>query len=295
LRIGELARRAGIPPATLRAWERRYGIVSPIRTEVGYRLYGERDERRIKRMLELITRGIAPAEAASRVLGEEVEADAESDSDRGGPDRPAPERALDGEALRTRLLDELMAYDEGGAQTTLDRAVAAYGVEALLTELILPMLRRIGERWTAGEITIGQEHFASHLIRGRLMPLARGWSSGEGPLALLACPAGEEHDLALLAFGLLLGERGWRVAFLGADTPLETLEEAAERLRPEVVVLAITDPATAASLNGELSLQAPVAIAGAAAGGELAERIGARQLEGDLVTAADQLTSARSS
>jgi DNA-binding transcriptional MerR regulator len=279
LRIGELARRAGLPPATLRAWERRYGIVSPTRTEAGYRLYGEGDERRIKRMLELITRGIAPAEAASRVLADDRVADS-------GPNG----QAVDGETLRARLLEQLIDYDEGGAHATIDRAVAAYGVEALLTELIIPVVRRMGELWAADEVTIGQEHFASHLIRGRIMPLARGWGSGDGPLALLACPSGEEHDLALAAFGLLLRERGWRVAFLGADTPLETLEEAARRLAPDVVVLAITDPATAPR-DSKLSVGAPVVIAGAAADPELAERLGASHLQGDLVSAADELAA----
>ncbi len=284
LRIGELARRAGIPPATLRAWERRYGIVTPTRTEAGYRLYGERDEQRIKQMVELITRGIAPAEAASRVLAD----DRAGGSDANGQ---APQQAVDSETLRARLLEQLIDYDEAGAHATIDRAIAAYGVEALLTELILPVVRRMGELWVDRKVTIGQEHFASHLIRGRVMPLARGWGSGDGPLALLACPAGEEHDLALAAFGLLLRERGWRVAFLGADTPAETLRGAAERLDPEIVVLAITDPATAAGLDTELSVGVPVAIAGGAADPALAERLGARYLPGDLVTAADDLAA----
>ena len=284
LRIGELARRAGIPPATLRAWERRYGIVTPTRTEAGYRLYGERDEQRIKQMVELITRGIAPAEAASRVLAD----DRAGGSDANGQ---ASQQAVDSETLRARLLEQLIDYDEAGAHATIDRAIAAYGVEALLTELILPVVRRMGELWVDRKVTIGQEHFASHLIRGRVMPLARGWGSGDGPLALLACPAGEEHDLALAAFGLLLRERGWRVAFLGADTPAETLRGAAERLDPEIVVLAITDPATAAGLDTELSVGAPVAIAGGAADPALAERLGARYLPGDLVTAADDLAA----
>jgi DNA-binding transcriptional MerR regulator len=284
LRIGELARRAGIPPATLRAWERRYGIVTPTRTEAGYRLYGERDEQRIKQMVELITRGIAPAEAASRVLAD----DRAGDSDANGQ---ASQQAVDSETLRARLLEQLIDYDEAGAHATIDRAIAAYGLEALLTELILPVVRRMGELWVEEEVTIGQEHFASHLIRGRVMPLARGWGSGDGPLALLACPAGEEHDLALAAFGLLLRERGWRVAFLGADTPAETLREAVGRLGPEIVVLAVTDPATAAALESELSLGAPLAIAGGAADPALAERLGARYLPGDLVTAADDLAA----
>ena len=81
-------------------------------------------------------------------------------------------------------------------------------------------LKEVGDGWKRGEIEISEEHFASNLIRGRLLALARFWGRGTGPLALLACAPGEMHDITLLAFALVLRSHGWRILFLGADTPI---------------------------------------------------------------------------
>ena len=97
--------------------------------------------------------------------------------------------------------------------------------------------------WERGEISVAQEHFASNLLRGRLLGLARGWDRGAGPRAVLACPPGERHDLGLVIFGLALRELGWRITFLGADTPPDTVVETVRRLEPEALVLAVTDSA----------------------------------------------------
>lgn len=296
LRIGELARRAGIPPATLRAWERRYGIVEPQRTDSGYRLYSDDDERRLKRMIDLITQGAAPAEAAAKVSAEFEAADR---GPRAGGNGAAAGRVpgLAANELRDEIYAALTDFDEAAAHRAVDRAIGAYGVEALLVEVILPVLRRIGDNWSLDEATIGQEHFASNVIRGRLMALTRGWGAGVGPLALLACPPEEEHDLGLVSFGLLLRERGWRVALLGSDTPFDALAETAGRVRPSAVVLAVTTPATAEALESDLmaSMPAPLAIGGASAGGDLADRLGgARLLPRDIVAAADELTDSGS-
>jgi DNA-binding transcriptional MerR regulator len=282
VRIGELARRAGIPAATLRAWERRYGIVEPRRTEGGYRLYSEEDERRLRAMVELIGQGVAPAEAAARVTAAAPAGRVEPAG--GAPSVNAPE-------LRAALLDALSSFDEVEANRTLDLALAVYSTEGLLSEIILPALRETGNRWSAGELTVGEEHFTSNLIRGRLLAIARGWGGGEGPLALLACPPGEEHDIGLVCFGLILRELGWRITFLGADTPFESLTEATRRTHPELVVLAITSPETAARLSadGRLDLPAPVLVAGALAGPELAARLGAELLDEDIVAAAGEI------
>ena len=88
-----------------------------------------------------------------------------------------------------------------------------------------------------------QEHFASTLIRERLLGLARQWDYGRGPRAVLACPPGERHDIALICFGLALGAAGWRILFLGPDTPIDTLTGVSQALDADVVVLAATTPA----------------------------------------------------
>lgn len=276
VRIGELARRAGIAPATLRAWERRYGILDPLRSESGYRLYTPEDERRLLEMVRLVESGIAPAQAASRLSS------------------AAPVPASPGDpgvaaGLREELLTALLRYDETEADRIVDRAIGFLSVETLLSDLVLPVLRELGRGWEENGITVGQEHFSSNVLRGRLLGLARGWGGGEGRLALLAAPEGELHDLGLIAFGLILRNHGWRIAFLGADTPLESVKSATAQLRPEVVVISALDRSrmidTEPDLT-EMSKGARLLLAGAGISEHLAGRVGAEHLADDPVRAA---------
>lgn len=276
LRIGEVARRTGLSPDVLRAWERRYGIPRPDRTRGGFRLYPVEEVERLVRMRALVASGLAPAEAARAVSAWS----------------PAPVAA--GPPLRelTEELERALArFDEAAAQAAIDRLLASFSLETVLAEVLLPVLRRIGDRWASGEITVAQEHFAASLIRGRLMGLAVGWGNGSGPLALLACPEGELHDLGLLILGVSLGRRGWRIVFLGADTPVPTLAETAEELRPDAVVVAITvaevHARDAAALRS-LGRRHPLHLAGPM-GGTLASRVGAALLPGDPIEAARSL------
>jgi DNA-binding transcriptional MerR regulator len=283
VRIGELARRAGIPAATLRAWERRYGIVDPQRTDSGYRLYSAEDENRLRAMVALIERGLAPAEAARQVLREAREA---AGSARGNGVQPT-----DVEVLRADLLQSLIAFDETTAHAVLDRAVNAYGSYNLVHEIVLPVLRRTGELWADGTVTVAQEHFGSKLIHGRLLALGRGWGAGPGPLLLMACSPGELHDLPLAAFALTMRERGCRIALLGADTPVDTLRSSAQGLAPAAVVISATSDGAARELAalGPLELGAPTVVGGAGADAQLAQAIGAELLPADMNAAADAL------
>ena len=144
--------------------------------------------------------------------------------------------------MRDDLADALDRFDEPRAQAILDRLLAVATVDTLLSDVVLPYLHELGERWARGDASVAQEHFASSVLRGRLLGLARGWGQGIGPAAVLACLPGEQHDLGLIAFGLALRARGWRIVYLGTDTPIETVEEVSRRLDPSLVVLiAVTD------------------------------------------------------
>jgi methanogenic corrinoid protein MtbC1 len=168
-------------------------------------------------------------------------------------------------------------------------------VERLAAAVALPALERIGERWARGELTVAQEHFATNVLRGRLLGLARGWGVGAGPVALLACPPGEQHDLGLVAFGLALRAHGWRITYLGPDTPVGTVEEAAVRLDPALVVLAALESdhfLRAAESIGRLAASRDVALGGAGAEPLFAERIGARVLPGGPIEAAAAVAGA---
>jgi MerR family transcriptional regulator, light-induced transcriptional regulator len=294
LRIGELARRTGASPELLRAWERRYGLLRPARSQGGFRLYTAADEARIRRMRDYLSRGVAAAEAARLAL----------DAEAAVPDARLPEAAVAPEAttaaappLRAAARELAVALDqfqEEQAHEVLDRLLAAYRVETVLRDLLIPYLHDLGERWARGEVSVAQEHFAANLVRGRLLGLARGWGQGHGPAAVLACLPGEQHDLGLLAFGIALQRRGWRIIYLGPDTPIATIHLAIGRLRPDLVVLTSTvaeHVAANADAIADLARTTPVALGGAGATAELSARTGARLLDTDPVTAAERLVT----
>ncbi|HEU4423450.1 MAG TPA: MerR family transcriptional regulator, partial [Pilimelia sp.] len=197
LRIGELSRRLGVSDHVLRAWERRYSLLRPVRSTGGFRLYSEADLERVRRMQAYLAQGLSAAEAARAAIDVAPPSDPVVD-----PGAPALGEAVDSLA---RAVDE---FDEPAAQAVLDRLFSTLTVETLLRDVLLPYLHELGERWERGSASVAQEHFASNVIRGRLASLARGWGHGRGPRAVLACAPDELHDIALLAFGIVLNRNG---------------------------------------------------------------------------------------
>ena len=270
-RIGQFARRVGVRPELLRAWERRYGLLKPMRSAGGFRLYADEDAERVARMRQGLDQGLSAAEAARAALEY----------------RPSSDSLL--EDVAQRLLDAVARFDEDAVHTILDESLAAFGLEAVLRELILPTLREVGADWEANPLGISREHFASNLMRGRLLSLARLWGRGSGPLALLACAPGEQHDIGLIAFGLLLRSHGYRILFLGANTPVSTLAQTAAAAKPDLIVVTSLDPTLLLSESAALRRLArakPLALSGPGATDAVCRRIGARRLDGDLVAAA---------
>jgi MerR family transcriptional regulator, light-induced transcriptional regulator len=287
LRIGELSRRVGVSEHLLRAWESRYGLLSPVRSPGGFRLYSAADEQRVRRMQFHLARGLRAAEAARATITEGPTQRAlpvdDGRSDRA--DRPGLV------ALAADLRTALDALDEPAAQAVLDRLMSDFTLAATLRDVVVPYLRELGERWANGELTIIQEHFASNVIRGRLGGLARGWGNGGGPRAVLACPPGELHDLPLMIFGIILNRRGWRVDYFGANTPVVEVIDGARRSPPDLIVVAATAPERLTAIRADLvqlAAVAPLALAGAGASPDIADVVGAELLTGDPVTAAEQ-------
>jgi MerR family transcriptional regulator, light-induced transcriptional regulator len=280
LRIGELAKRTGVSPELLRAWEQRYGLLQPTRTGGGFRLYSAADEARVQRMQSLVSGGLAAAQAARLILSRE----------------PVPGTAS---ALATILDDEagnltasLDRLDEQAANTALDRLLSAYTVEMVLQDVVLPYLHRLGERWEADEISVAQEHFASNLLRGRLLGLAQGWGQGQGPGAVLACLPGEHHELGLLVFGVALRRRGWRITYLGTNSPIGAVADIVRSVLPAVVVLLSMKPDNFldhARQIEQLAKQVQVVIAGTGATAEAARQTQTRVLDQDPVSAAETI------
>ena len=286
LRIGELSRRTGVSDHVLRAWESRYGLLRPVRSPGGFRLYSDGDEERVRRMQFHLARGLGAAEAARAAIGEDETTGAPAM----GARRSGWEVTTDLHVLAADLRTALDALDEPAAQAVLDRLMSDFTLAAALRDVVLPYLGDLGERWAKGELTIAHEHFASNVIRGRLAGLARGWGNGNGPLAVLACPPGELHDLPLMTFGIILNRCGWRVDFFGVSTPVVDLIDDARRSPPDLIVLAATVPECFTAIRSDLArlaAVAPLALAGAGASPDLADSVGARLLTGDPVTEAE--------
>ena len=277
-RIGELSKRVGVAAATLRAWEDRYALLQPERSEGNYRLYSPDDEARVRRALAHMQEGVSAAEAARLALGELQE--------------PPVERGQL-EALEAELLNAFESFDEAAAEQVLDRLFALVTIERALRDVVLPTLHEIGERWERNELTVAQEHYATNLIHARLQALAGGWQTGPGPAAVLACLPGELHALGLICLSLGLRNRGWAVLYLGQDTPLSAIEQTALRVDARLVVLAAAMPERLVELtDGSLRLPdgAQLAVGGPGARGAAAGRLGALLLDMDPLTAADHLT-----
>jgi methanogenic corrinoid protein MtbC1 len=179
-----------------------------------------------------------------------------------------PAVALDAERTRAELARAVEAFDEPAVQATIDELLSAGTIDAVLSSVVVPFLRDIGDRWQRGELSVAHEHFASNVLRGRLLGLARGWGAGSGRRAVLACPPGERHDLGLIVFGLALRARGWRIDFLGSDTPPDSIATATNALTPALLVVSATTPDLLLPILDELAELAghcAVAIAGAGA------------------------------
>lgn len=212
--------------------------------------------------------------------------------------RPAATGPAAGDRLAegvTALAGALRRLDEPAGQMIIDRLLATFTAETVVRAVLLPCLRELGEWWRRGELSVAQEHFASNVLRARLMHLARGWGRGGGPRALLACAPGERHDIGLVAFGVALYRAGWRIAFLGADVPVDAVLEAAAVSSPDLVVLSAVTPERFAGLEPglrRLARIAPVALGGHGATPGFAHAAGARLLPGDAVTEAELLAAA---
>lgn len=281
--IGELSRRVGVSADLLRKWERRYGILKPGRTTGNQRLYSRVDEARARLMVKHVRGGVAPAQAAELAVAARFRIEPAAVA------AAAPGRAVH---AREQMLSALVSYDETTAEQVLEKLLATAGAMTVIRDVFVPFLRDLGERWAANSLSVAQEHFASGFVLSRLLGLARGWDRGLGPRALLACPAGEQHTMGLIAFGIALHQIGWRITYLGADTPIDMVAEAATAVRPRLTVIATAAPERLepemrqiSSLNQRWA----VALAGAGASHDVADRCGATYLAGDPVTAAEKL------
>ena len=187
----------------------------------------------------------------------------------------------------------LERFDDGPADRALGRLLGVFAPGVVLRDVVLPFLRELGERWARGEVGVAEEHFASGYLEGWMLSLGRGAGQAGRRRAVLACVPGERHTLGLIAFGVALRDLGWRVTYLGADTPLPALDRAARATGAEVIVLAAAMATTfgaAAAAVEDLAGRRPVRIGGAGAADARLGWVAERLLPADPVAAAQALS-----
>ena len=285
MRISELSRRVGVPPDTLRVWERRYGLLKPRRTRGNIRLYSALDEARVRLMKRYMSEAMPAAQAAELAKSARLTL---------RPGRTA--RLEDHDAVMTarQMSTALDAFDESSAEQALQQLMSEYSPLAVIRDFMMPYLYDVGERWAADHMTVAQEHFASNFAHSRLLALARGWDRGLGPRALLACAPGELHTLALIAFGIALHAHGWKITYLGAATPVDMLHAAATQVHADLIVVTSSVTGRLNPVLDELRQVAgrwPLRIAGPATDERLAFQCAAIHVATDPVTAAASIAT----
>ena len=204
----------GVNAITLRAWERRYSLITPQRTPKGHRLYTQQDVQRINRIVDLLNQGISVGHVKPLL-------------DLAPGDAAASSAADDSDTWKDhqdKMLAAIERFDEASLESSYNDALSLYPLDIVNQRLTTPLLRLLGERWNKRETGIAEEHFFSVYLRNKLGARIHHLNQrGNGPLLLLACLPGELHETGLLFFALAAINAGYRVLILGANPPLQQI------------------------------------------------------------------------
>jgi DNA-binding transcriptional MerR regulator/methylmalonyl-CoA mutase cobalamin-binding subunit len=228
-RIKRVAHLTGINPATLRAWERRYNLIAPGRTDSGYRVYSDEDVAMLGRIKKLTDEGLTIGEAIARVR-------------RSSSPLPANAAAPDLGEVRRQLRDSLLRFDRQGALAAYER-LAHLSPERRSEDVLLPVMREIGDLW---------QDFASGFVREKLAAMISDIDTGvaPGPEAVLAGVPGDAHELGLMACALRLAAGGWKVVYLGPNVPFDDLRRVMADRKPALLCASIVLRADARAVHG---------------------------------------------
>jgi MerR family transcriptional regulator, light-induced transcriptional regulator len=235
--IGVVARRTGLSLHVLRAWERRYGVVDPVRTAGGQRLYSDADIARLRLLRAVTDAGRNISQVALLPL-DELERLATQDT-RQGEARPAVAEA---EEYRARCLAAAERMDGDAVHGALMRAVVSLRPTEFLGDVLMPLLHEVGQRWHAGRLSPAQEHVVSVSARRVVSWLLDAYDAPvEAPVLLVTTVAGEQHEFGALMVSIVALDMGWRVSYLGPSLPAEHVAMAARRVGASAVALSVVN------------------------------------------------------
>lgn len=246
------ALRTGLTPHTLRAWERRYQVVAPSRSEGGQRLYSDLDVQRLRLLRRLTERG----HSIARLAGASLEDLERSAREEGGP-KPLETKTLapdsEAEEFRSAALGAAHRLDAAELHAILERAAVTLGVPAFLDQVAGPSLQRIGQGWSEGTVSIAQEHLATAVFRRVLGWLLRVYEvNHSAPRLIVATPPHQLHELGAMLAGAAAAAQGWDVTYLGADLPVAEILASARQVAANAVALSIIYPGIDPILFGDL-------------------------------------------
>jgi len=237
-----VAQETGVPADTFRAWERRYGVPRPQRTEGGHRLYSERDIATIRWLRDRTAEGLTISQAIALMTDG-------SESNLSWLSTAVDTEPHTWERLNSRLFASLTDFDSTRAEQILGEAFALYPLEEVFLRLVQPVMIEVGEQWHAGRLTVTAEHFATQFVRRKLSGLFNTYNITDGRgLVLVGCAPSEQHDLGALMLSVFLVRHGWQVIYLGPEVPMKDLLDTVRQLQPDMVCMSASTTETATQL-----------------------------------------------
>ncbi len=227
--IGALSRMTGINASTIRTWENRYGVFTPDKTETGRRIYGQEDVNRLVLIRNLMERGHKISKLGN------FSTDQLSALLQAAPTMvtETPEKNLFNGLVAAIDNDDIERF-----RRWLAFSVSEVTPQAAVSELFLPILRLIGDRWHKGQLDIAQEHMLSEVIRNQLLTSISGLkATEEGPLVAFTTLAGETHEFGALMACYLASSKQLRTVYFGANLPVADLVSAAIRMKVDLIVV----------------------------------------------------------
>lgn len=220
----------GIQPGTLRAWERRYKMIAPVRNESGHRLYTEEHLKILKWLITKVNQGFTISQAISLMENTSSVLDA--------IEQPKVDYL---EELGDKLLSSLLDFNSAQAHDLLNQAFSLFTVDKTVIDLIGPILIKVGDLWEEGSISTAHEHFASSFLRSRIESVSDSFQHNSFlPKAVAVCGPGEKHELGLLIFTMFLRRKGFEVIFLGTSIAENDIEIVLDSVNPKFLFLSCT-------------------------------------------------------
>lgn len=244
--IGVVAQRTGLSSHVLRAWERRYSVVEPRRSEGGHRLYSNAEVERL-RILRRLTRGGRQigqlAELSTEALAELLRQDVAAEARARAPRREKPRTDRRSEELSATAWRAVEELDADALGRVLRRAALTLSVSSYVDDFLLPLMERIGEAWARDALTPAHEHLASAVAARVTGWLASHFEApAKAPSVVITTLSGHRHELGALAAAVIAASEGWRVHYLGPDLPAADIALAARRAAARVVALSVVFP-----------------------------------------------------